>query len=206
MSFIDSYDHEFIGTLGYYPIYHPLEEIIAFADCDFNASSRNLVLGDGSGGLSALVVHKLECLAAHFLYDQLIDDEIEQLSDTDREYLDDLVCEPFDAIFEFFDWSIRDYSSLPQMAMSRAFMAPFNEDGDEEVESWLCRSLGELIYFSLPDLNPEHERLESIFKNFEIHATMENVRCSPPGYPTPGGRKLVDGKHVFGICRWNLTP
>ncbi len=204
MSFIDSYDHEYIGTLGYLPIYHPLQKITKSVDYDFNASPNNLVLGGGSGEHPALVVHKLECIAAHFLYEQLTDDEDEQLSNIDTEYLDALVCEPLDSIFEFCDWSIKDYTSLTQMVKSTAFMSPLGED--QEVENWLCQSLGELIYFSLPDLNPEHERLESIFKNFEIHANVENVRCSPPGYPAPGGRKLVNGKLIFGIHRWHLTP
>ncbi len=192
MSFIDSYDHEFMGTLGCLPIYHPLEEIKALGTPDFNASPDNLVLGEGSGGHPALVVHKLECLVAKFLYEQLTDDEEEQLSSTDSDYIDGLICEPAENIFEFCSWSIRDYTSLSQMAKSTAFMSPLGED--EEVEDWLCQSLGELVYFSLPDLNPEHERLESIFKNFEITATKRNVLCSPPGYPASGGRKLANLK------------
>lgn len=52
MSYIDGFDHEIIGTLGYLPIYHPLEAIEGdggWGAYDFNASPQNLVLGGGSG-------------------------------------------------------------------------------------------------------------------------------------------------------------
>lgn len=206
MSYIDSYDHEYIGTLGYLPIYRPLQEFNGnkWGHYDFNASPNNLVLGGGNGERPGLVIHKLECLAAIFLYEQLTDDEEEQLSDIDSEYIENLICEAHENIFEFCGWSIRDYASFTQMAKSASFMTPLGED--EEVEDWLCQSLGELIYFSLPDLNPDHARLESIFKNFAINATRRNVLCSPPGYPACGGRKVINGEPIFGIHRWNLTP
>ncbi|WP_417533835.1 hypothetical protein [Marinobacterium stanieri] len=51
MSYIDSYDHEYIGSLGYLPIYRPLQVIEGdkWGGYDFSATPDNIVLGGGSG-------------------------------------------------------------------------------------------------------------------------------------------------------------
>ena len=73
MSYIDAYDHEYIGSLGYLPIYRPLQVIDGdkWGGYDFSATPDNLVLGGGSGEHPGLVVHKPGSLVAKFLYDQI---------------------------------------------------------------------------------------------------------------------------------------
>lgn len=203
MSHIDSYDHEYIGQLGYLPIYRPLETIKSdkWGSYDFGAHPGNLVLGGGSGEHPGLVVHKLESLVAKFLYDQLTEEDDEIIAKADRDYLFDLIYT--DEIFEFCEWSIDHYVSLKEMAQSLAFLTPLSEN--EKVEDWLAKSLGELIFFSLSELNPEHEKLSGIFSPFEITWTMRNVTCVPPGYPACGGRRVIDGKLYWGLHRWNVN-
>ena len=48
MSYIDSFDHEYIGHLGYLPLYHSLVEVEGDkrGSYDFSASPQNLVLGE----------------------------------------------------------------------------------------------------------------------------------------------------------------
>ena len=200
MSYIDCYDHEYIGCLGYLPIYRPLHNIDgeAWGGHDFSATPKNLILGGGSGEHPGLVVHKLQSLVATFLYDQITETDEEQISKCDSDYLIDLCYS--EQILEFCGWSINQYAALKQMAQSATFMTPLKED--EEVEQWLCKSLGELVFFSLHDLNPEHDRLANIFRPFDITATMRNVLCPPPGFPKCGGRKVVDGKVSWGLYRW----
>lgn len=201
MSYIDCYDHEYIGSLGYLPIYHPLQEINGgskWGDYDFNATPKNLVLGGGSGEHPGLVLHKLECIVAKFLYDQISEEEDDTLSKKDQDFIVDLAYQ--DDILEFCDWSIKQYATLSEMAASLAFNTPVSED--ENVEDWLCKSIGELIYYSLQELNPNHDRLTQIFSNFDIQPIMRNVSCTPPGYPIMGGRMVIDGKLKWGKHRW----
>ncbi|TCI01188.1 hypothetical protein EZV61_19055 [Corallincola luteus] len=204
MSYIDSFDHEYIGYLGYLPIYRPLQEIKGdkWGGYDFSAKPNNLVLGGGSGEHPGLVVHKLESVAAKFLYDQLLDEEEEKISKVDTDYIIDLCYA--DEILEFCSWSINQFAELKEMAEAKTFMTPLAED--EEVEDWLCKSIGELVFYSLRDLNPEHSKLLRIFSPFNIQATMRNVACPPPGLPSCGGRRVIDGELKWGLNRWQIKP
>jgi len=202
MSYIDSHDHEYIGCLGYLPIYRPLQNIEGdkWEGYYFSANPRNLILGGGCGEHPGLIVHKLECIAAKFLYDQITEEEEEKISKKDTDYLIDLCYA--DEILEFCSWSVNNYASLKEMAGSTTFITPLGED--EEVEEWLCKSLGELVFFSLRDLNPEYEKLLEIFGPFGIEATMRNVACPPPDFPACGGRRISNGKVVWGLNRWEV--
>jgi len=204
MSYIDSYDHEYIGSLGYLPIYRPLQIIEGdkWGGYDFSATPENLILGGGSGEHPGLVAHKLESLAAKFLYDQITDEEEESISKSDMDYIIDL-CYP-GKILEFCDWTVRHYSSLKEMAGAITFSTPL--ESEEEVEDWICKSLGELVYYSLSELNPEHNKLAALFEKFEIRPSMQNVTCPPPGFPARGGRKVEDGELKWGLHRWIVQP
>ena len=105
MSYIDGFDHEIIGTLGYLPIYHPLETIEGdggWGAYDFSATPQNLVLGGGSGEHPGLVVHHLPTLAARFLLDSLTEAQAETLSRDESEYVDELyyACETLPSFAE----------------------------------------------------------------------------------------------------------
>lgn len=200
MSHIDSYDHEYIGSLGYMPIYHPLQIIKAdkWGGYDFSATPDNLVLGGGSGEHPGLVVHKLESLVAKFLYDQISEEEEDCISVENMDYIQELCFA--DNIFEFCGWSILQYANFKEMAEANIFNTPLGKG--EEVEEWLTMSLGELVFYSLSSLNPEHNKLKSIFDRFEIQDRMQNVACVPPGYPKRGGRRVENGKVKWGLHRW----
>lgn len=204
MSYIDSYDHEYIGFLGYLPIYRPLQVIKGdkWGGYDFSASPNNLVLGGGRGEHPGLVVHKLESLAAKFLYSQITNEESETIPEEEMDYIIDLCYT--DNILEFCGWSVRRFANLKEMAGAITFNTPLAKD--EEVEEWLCKSLGELVYYSLAELNPEHNKLVGIFSHFNIQATMQNIACIPPGYPIYGGRRAENGKLKWGIQRWTIKP
>ncbi|MGY5956774.1 hypothetical protein ACUY4R_000817 [Kosakonia sp. BK9b] len=200
MSYIDSYDHEWIGELGYLPIYHPLQNIEGEGRgaYDFSATPENLVLGGGSGEHPALVVHQLPSLAAIFLYDQLSEEEEAALGAEEKAFVEDLcfAAEPL----EFCGWRVGDFARLQAMAESPAFMHPVT--AEEEVENWIEKSLGELIWYALPDLNPHHQALQTIFQHVQIYPSMRNVSTAPPGYPPCGGRLIVEGKVRWGLGRW----
>lgn len=200
MSYIDSFDHEYIGNIGYLPIYHPLSTIEGdeWGAIDFGAAPDNLVLGGGSGEHPALVIHNLPSVVVKFLYFNLSEED--ELTSEEEEYVNKLYYTEDDEILEFCGWSIRNFAELLTMSTSSLLGSPLKDD--EPVEEWLMRSVGELIYFSLSDLNPEHEKIFNIFSRFSINANMQNVVCLPPGYPQVGGRLVKEGKITWGIHRW----
>ncbi|MBQ4810367.1 hypothetical protein J8M20_03430 [Pseudoalteromonas luteoviolacea] len=206
MSYIDSIDHEYIGKIGYLPIYHPLEEVKGekWGAYDFGASPKNLVLGGGSGEHPGLVIHNLPSVVAKYLYFNLTEEEEGLLTQEEEEYITDLYYTDEEEILEFCGWTVRQHSDLFKMASSELMAESVGDD--EDVEDWIIRSIGELVFFSLPDLNPEHEKLVKIFSKFTINATMSNVVCIPPGYPTIGGRKIENSQIKWGIHRWPNTP
>ncbi len=201
MSYIDSFDHELIGYIGYLPVYRVLEVIHgdSWGGDDFSATPDNLILGGGSGEHPALVVHQLASLVVRFLYDQITEDEAQALSQDEQDYLHHWYYAG--NTLEFCQWSVRQYADLQQMAASTAFITPLSEQ--QEVENWLMLTLGELIYYALPELNPEHHKLAAMFKRFDIRPTMRNVSIVPPGYPPCGGRTIENGRVKWGNHRWD---
>ena len=202
MSHIDSYDHEYIGQLGYLPIYHPLQHIekVRWGDYDFGADPSNLVLGGGSGEHPGLVLHKLECFVAKFLLSAISEKEEASISEEDRDFLANLVYSKHEHIFEFCEWRVDEYSRLHEMAKTGTTGEPLRED--QTVEDWLMLSIGEFVYYSLPELNPEKERLDKIFGKFSFYPSMFNVNIPPPGYPEERGRLLKDGEVIWGVHRF----
>lgn len=204
MSYIDSFDHEYIGQLGYLPIYHPLETLdrVKWGNYDFGADPTNLVLGGGSGEHPGLVLHHLESFVAKFLLDRITEDDEKLMSKDDKAFVIDLAFVNYSELLEFCDWRISEIARFYEMAKSPAMGRPLDVEEDEMMEEWLVKSIGELVYYALPELNPQHKRLSKIFEDCEIHPVMRNVLIPPPGYPSKGGRQLVNNKTVWGLHRF----
>lgn len=201
MSYIDSFDHEYIGNLGRLPLYHPLQIIDGdgWGCHDFSATPENLVIGGGSGEHPALVIHHLPSLVTRFLAKQLTEAEEATLSETEKAYIDALFFT--DNRLEFCGWAVSDYAHLQKMAENSLFMHPLTED--MTAEEWIELSVGELVFFALPDLNPEHQALYDLFSRFDIRPTMGNITLIPPGYPPCGGRVTENGRMKWGYHRWD---
>lgn len=59
VSYIDTFDNEFVGYFGGIPVYHPLEVVPALPNEDpqhFACGPENLVIGDGPGAHLGIVV------------------------------------------------------------------------------------------------------------------------------------------------------
>jgi len=200
VSYIDSFDHQYIGNLGRLPLYRPLQNIHggSWGSDDFSATPQNLVLGGGSGEHPALVIHQLPSLVTRFLVVQLSEEEEATLSEAERVYIDDLFFT--DNRLEFCGWRVSDYAHLQTMAENTLFAQPLTDE--MTAEEWIERSIGELVYYSLPDLNPEHQTLRTLFRRFDIRPTMGNITLVPPGYPACGGRLTENGRMKWGYHRW----
>jgi hypothetical protein len=203
MSYIDTFDHEYLGNLGYLPIYHPLVTEICgkWGDNEFSCSPQNLVLGGGGGEHPALVIHRLEVLVASFILEQLTDENEKLLSPENVDWLSSCMGINTSEVLEYCGWNLRDSARFVEMAKSTSHFRPLKED--QSVEDWLFMSLGEFIYYSLPDLNPVPLEVLDDFKKIEIRSIMQNVKTNPPGYPQCAGRLIVDGTLVWGNHRWN---
>jgi hypothetical protein len=196
MSYIDTFDHEYCGQIGYIPIYHPLQ---AVDDGDeFNCDPSCLVLGGGSGEHPALVIKRLDYLVALFLL-EIINDENETIVGIDTfRFLQDISCESDPYRFE--DWSVRHFAALLEMARSNLNWKPIEDN--QSVEDWLFTSIGEFVYFSLPELNPLPEYILEKFRLIEVLPVMRNVTCLPPGYPDFHGRVVENGQLIWGKRRF----
>ncbi|MEM6551658.1 MAG: hypothetical protein AAF750_05980 [Planctomycetota bacterium] len=201
MSFIDNYEHEYVGHFGHLPIYHPTEVIDG---PDFQADPSNLVLGGGSGEHPALVIHHLEQLAFAFLCDQLPEGTVKKFQAVLRE--NRIVQPEIESCLRFHDWHVAAYVELAK------FVAKKTNASDDisgfDTEEWLLLALGEFVWFSLPDLieGPQRERLLEL-GNASTHPIInkfDGVHLLPPGYPLSYGKIRQGETTKYGHSRWDL--
>ncbi len=200
MSYIDSFDHEFVGFFAYLPIYHPLQafEGDGRGAEDFGGNPENLILGGGSGEHPGLVLHRLESMVATFLSDQLSQEDEIEIGEDAMEWLDELAWPDYQEVLEFCGWQAEDMYRLVEYSEGKRF--------DLSVENWILCGLGEFVFFSMPEVNPVHDQLSQAVASIEIVNKWNAVHLPPPGYPRIYGRKVVDGKLVHGIYRFEPDP
>ncbi|MEW9906045.1 MAG: hypothetical protein AB2990_01470 [Candidatus Symbiodolus clandestinus] len=190
MSYIDCFKHELLGYFNGLPIYHPLEKIIGdgWGQYDFSATPENLILGGGSGEHPALVLHNLPALVAQYL---LL--AIENTENNFPEYKISISSKIIDAVtdiyytkseLEFCAWSMVDMHEFVNNAKSPLHSTPFQSDANcRNVEGWIEYSIGEFIYYSLPDLLPDDSnRLFDEYRKWHMGYWMRNIVCPPPNY------------------------
>lgn len=206
MSYIDCYEHEYIGQLFGLPLYLPTKDIDGgkWGSVDFSATTKNLILGGGSGEHPALVIHEPECLVARFLLKHLDWDERsrEEITEEDYELLNS-TAETFvqSEMLEYCGWSIAHFSDL-EISAAVDFMDFV--DHDATTEDYIMHAIGELIYYSIPELNSLQQEMESIvnkLSNFRPYTHTSAVSVSVPGYPVISGMKTVNSETIFRNCR-----
>lgn len=213
MSYIDSIKHELVGYINGLPIYHPLENIKdgAWGECDFSCTPENLVIGGGSGEHPALVVHHLGSLVARYLLlcneknVEHFNDRIEMLPEETLDRLGDIAFDTGETL-EFCSWSMTQIRDFVELAKSSLHQTPLHETQDPE--DWIKESIGEFIYFSLPELNPLHAEMSSLpgIKDWFPGYWMRNVTCPPPNYIKNKKESLRgDGFKEHGFFRWDYN-
>jgi hypothetical protein len=58
----------------------------------------------------------------------------------------------YSELFEYASWRVHDFHSFYERCSSLALNLPYDADGSLSFEDWLAISIGELVWFSLPDL------------------------------------------------------
>lgn len=210
MSYIDTFDHQYVGSFAGLPIYYPRVQVQGDGVADFACGPDNLVLGGGCGEHPGLIFHHLDCLAMHFVVHAVGEDDEEALTVTEEfgdfqiwAYLD----VSFAELFEFAGWSVEDYHDFYERCKSVALARPFGAYDDLCFEEWLAISFGELIWFSFSDLIENLSPIREKFPNLQSIAN--NVTIPPPGYPERYGRRqnehgVVWGNHYFTQTIQNL--
>jgi hypothetical protein len=214
MSYIDTFDHEFVGFFGGLPVYHPLDTVSGNApdSADFNCDPTMLVIGGGGGEHPALVLRRPDCAVAHFLTDwlehyrhtlPLAENTTVELWYTPWDTFLDASLTSDDRIFlTFAGWNTQTYASFYQRCTSPAMQTPFEPTRDGVFESWVAACLGELILFAMPDMVPDLERHLPRARELVRPLMYLNILTPPPRLPLSYGRVAVNGTIQQGYNRW----
>ena len=201
MSYIDTFDHQYVGEFAALPIYYPRTQVESGGGEDFGCGPNNLVLGGGSGEHPALVLHRLDCLAMHFLF-HAVDEHDKEERDWNDQFGDfpiwDYLNVPFTDLFEYADWSVKDYHYFYERCSSPAMNFPYFTDNyfSFSFEQWLAVSFGELVWFSFPSHLTNFIPIRKVYPN--LLSITDNITIPPPGYPERFGRKLVRDQVIKG--------
>lgn len=183
---------------------------------EFGCCPDHLILGGGSGEHPAIVFSNLEIATAHFISDwklemtpsddgamavvgKMISDANGTMSQWDR-YLDRLVTRPYADFLHFAGWVAEDYYAFGNYCRSASLHSPFHEKKGS-LEGWLAACLGELVFFSMPDLIDFSQLIGA--KDI-VRPVYENFHLPPPGYPQLG-RRSQNGQVIWGNPKWKLT-
>lgn len=213
MSYVDTIKHELVGYINGLPIYHPIESTkeTDWGEYDFSCSPENLVIGGGAGEHPAIVVHGLGSLVASFLL-LCIEKNTEHSQgryssppESTMERLMDMLCDTVKNL-EFCGWSMNNHSEFVQRANSPLHATPLQTK--QHPETWLKDSLGEFVFYSLPELNPFQQEIENLpgLSDWLPGYWMNNVRCPPPNYIKSKRQSLTDSSFKeHGFFRWDYV-
>jgi len=219
MSYIDTFDNEFVGYFGGIPVYHPLEVVPASPDdpASFACDPENLLIGGGSGEHPGIVVkapgEAVVCFVRTWLEKnpyfspeerQAMQPALEAWPDaSSRKSWSDCRRNDWMHIFEFAGWRVEDYVKFSSRCASPAFHRPFDLDKDGSLEVWLAASVGEFILFAMPDLAQDAvQRLGDLRRHISGNI-YRNILLLPPAYQ-PWGRREVDNQVTWGISAWRI--
>jgi hypothetical protein len=209
MSYIDCFKHELLGSLNGLPIYHLLESV-KFQDHghrEVDCDGSSLILGGGSGEHPALVVQGLDSIVAEYLLHDVHMCEVngherrQKLTTIARERLEDFAFST-DKPLLFVGWTMNDFADFRERTRSPLHFTPL-KDGDDP-ERWIRLSLGEFVYFSVPELCPRRLEMQALagvedVSVWTVGYWMRNVQCPPPGYMP---RLSFGDRGFFG---WNFV-
>lgn len=208
MSYIDSFDHEFVGYFGGLPLYHPLVDYVAQPGDEFGCTTQQLIIGGGSGEHPALILRRPELAVAQFALRIFGEEENRTIKTRFDEEAANIVSRwSFDYFDQFLDilpsqaleyvwWTVEDYYDFHQLCSSPAFYTPFRRE-EWTFDHWLLISLGEFIVYAMPELVPELVSQMPGIRQVK-HRLYTNILLPPPGYPILAGRRVIDGKIVWG--------
>jgi hypothetical protein len=100
----------------------------------------------------------------------------------------------------FAGWGVRDHQDFYLRCTSSTLHHPYDEKL-QQLEEWLMATLGEFVFFSMPELAPDIDEKLPRARYHIGRPLFMNILVPPTGYNPPFGRKIVDGKIVWGNVR-----
>lgn len=178
MSFIDGYRHQLVGYFGYLPVYRPLEDIDGPKQ-EFSCPRGGLAIGGGSGEHPGLVLRDPAGAVAEFLRETWPERAAEAGW---RKAIHHHLRTPSDCL-DFSSWDVEDHVRFYTLCTT-AVPNPYDPEGTASgFESWLCCSLGEFVFFAMPELaRGLIERLDDPARDL-VHVYWNNILLLPPGLP-----------------------
>ena len=210
MSYVDTFDHDFVGYFAGLPVYHPTCTVEgAEKAIDFACNPETLLIGGGCGEHPAIVVRRLDVAVATYLIHAL-PEEASPNAGEEESYpprWNDVLAKTMSSASEedtlhFAGWRVEDYAAFHERCNSPVNPTPLSEQEGFGVYTWICASIGEFVLHAMPALV---EDLLSQLPGVREKATelqLENVLILPPQYPLRWGRKDVDGKLRWGSSIW----
>ncbi len=222
MSYIDCFNHSYAGNFAGLPVYHPLQDIDPEGKDEFSATTKNLVLGGGSGEHPGMIVKDLdycvwkylECLA------DIANKECYEIKFY-TDYLDALPNQQFNeegvyGNLHFAHWGLERISRFTQ-EVEKEFEDSVkyftNKDNfkNTSTEEKIHIMLGEFIFFSAKELISDNLR-EYIDNNIhlleeskiDLSAPFAAVKVLPKGYPGYSGRCLIIDDQGNEKVQWGL--
>jgi len=214
MSYIDCINHEYIGDFAGIAMYHPTESITNRdrSAGEFDCHPHELVLGGGWLEHPGMVIRRPDAVVAHFLSSWIDATDAKEFNESEIGKANELISNvlyglPKEKIFDFCNWSIRNYSDFYSACKSSAMSSPFVEDQRINVfESWLASCFGELVFFSFPELI--ESTIPDIYSLFQgrVWPLYRNITISVNLYDQVWGRMSVSGgepkpHHAFKLVR-----
>jgi hypothetical protein len=207
MTYIDTFDHEFVGFFAGLPLYHPTQSIPARQHADeFGCTSRQLVLGGGPGEHPALVVTDADGAVLHFLHFwlELAPDGRPESPAVALAKLPD--APPADDCLCFAGWHVQTYADFYARCQSPAIPTPYDQRLQGRVEEWILGSLGEFVFFAMPELAAKTLRGLADLRQRVDRPIFYNVTILPPNYGAPAGRSHnAAGQVVRGNYPWHTS-
>ncbi len=184
MSYIDSYAHELVGYFAGRPLYHPLENIPGNPDDihEFACSPSQLVIGGGGGEHSGLIITKPESAVATFIDTS---DEFDLDDDTSSDLIE---FRYNDHMLHFAGWDSREHYDFYLACCSNALSHPFKPDSGLSFEEWIGCSVGEFIFFSMPEITPNLIAKYAPLRSGKPFPHYNNILLPPPGVETFANR------------------
>lgn len=170
-----------VGNFIGLPVYLPLEDI----DGDFKCTTKQLLIGGGSGEHPALVVKNPLAATAMFL-----DEEIDNLN-LNKEQIkawksiySQYLSWNYQEIVQFYEWDIETYHNFYERCTNNLLPNSYPiYDNSKSIEDWLILGFGEFFFFGMPNLVKELvSKLDAPYKYFK-HIRYNNILLIPPNMP-----------------------
>lgn len=190
----------------------------ADGDDEFGCTPEHLVLGGGSGEHVAVVLKDPAYAVATFIIQWTIwcEDNDPKRYSAHKEVFDrwDSVLsrdpwlpKPWIEVFNFAGWGADDYAEFVEHCASPAFRTPLARVPRKRggLEEWLAASLGEFVFFSMPELGERVTSLLDSPREYVKPSIYRNVVLPPPGYPDYYGRSSNGEKVTWGNLAWRIS-